>query len=63
LVKSIADKLDLMGWPLFQDEVLPALPEELGGHIDEDEYLAMKVRLLDALERCQVRAVNEGGSP
>jgi predicted nucleotidyltransferase component of viral defense system len=52
LMKRIADKLDLMGWALFRDEVLPTLPGELNVHIDEDEYLAMKLRLLDTLERC-----------
>src|ERR1700730_16816679 len=29
LMKRIADKLDLMGWPLFRDEVLPTLPVEI----------------------------------
>src|SRR5580658_7754393 len=52
LMKRVADKLELMHWPLFRDEVLPTLPEELNAHIDQDEYLAMKLRLLDSLERC-----------
>jgi predicted nucleotidyltransferase component of viral defense system len=51
LMKRVADKLDLMGWALFRDEVLPTLPAEIHAHVDEDEYLAMKVRLLQALER------------
>ena len=41
-----------MGWPLFLDQVLPALPLEIQAHIDEEEYLAMKIRLLDSLQRC-----------
>lgn len=41
-----------MDWPLFRDQVLPALPRETQAHIDEHEYLAMKVRLLESLERC-----------
>jgi hypothetical protein len=61
LLKRVADKLDLMGWNLFRDEVLPTLPDELNAHIDEDEYLAMKLRLLDTLERCTVKPVGEPG--
>jgi hypothetical protein len=62
-MKRVADKLDLMGWSLFRDEVLPTLPDELNAHIDEDEYLAMKLRLLDTLERCMAKPVGEPGSP
>ena len=51
LMQRVADKLDLMSWALFRDEVLPTLPVEIDAHIDEDEYLAMKVRLLETLER------------
>lgn len=51
LMRRVEEKLDLMGWPLFRDQVLPALPREIQAHIDEDEYLAMKVRLLESLER------------
>jgi hypothetical protein len=63
LMKRVADKLDLMEWSLFRDEVLPTLPDELNAHIDEDEYLAMKLRLLDTLERCMAKPVDEAGSP
>jgi hypothetical protein len=63
LMKRVADKLDLMGWSLFRDEVLPTLPDELNAHIDEDQYLAMKLRLLDTLERCMAKPVDEAGSP
>ncbi len=52
LMRRAVEKLDLMGWPLFRDQVLPALPREMQAHIDEDEYLAMKLRLLASLERC-----------
>lgn len=52
LVGRVAEKLDLMGWPLFRDQVLPALPREIQAHINEEEYLAMKLRLLGFLERC-----------
>ena len=49
-----------MGWTLFRDQVLPALPREIQAHIDEEEYLATKVRLLESLERCLSRhAVGE----
>ena len=51
LMQRVADKLDLMSWALFRDEVLPTLPVGIHAHIDEDEYLAMKVRLLETLER------------
>ena len=52
LMERASEKLDLMGWAFFRDQVLPALPHEIQAHIDEDEYLAMKVRLLEGLERC-----------
>jgi hypothetical protein len=52
LVARVSTKLDLMGWSLFRDQVLPALPFGIQAHIDEDEYLATKVRLLDSLQRC-----------
>jgi hypothetical protein len=63
LVKRVSDKLDLMGWALFRDEVLPTLPMEMRANIDEDEYLAMKVRLLETLERCLLKPVTEEGAP
>jgi hypothetical protein len=53
---------DLMGWPLFRDHVLPALPREIRANIDEEEYLAMKLRLLESLERCQPAYI-KGGAP
>jgi predicted nucleotidyltransferase component of viral defense system len=56
LMKRVADKLDLMDWALFRDEVLPTLPMDVHPHMDEDEYLAMKVRLLETLERSLVTA-------
>lgn len=63
LIRHAGEKLDLMGWPLFRDQVLPALPREIQPHIDEDEYLAMKVRVLDGLERCLASgARTESGS-
>ena len=52
LVSRINEKLDLMGWPLFRDQVLPALPRDIQAHIDEEEYLAMKIRLLESFEQC-----------
>ncbi len=52
LIPRVAEKLNLMGWALFRDQVLPALPQEIQAHIDEDEYLAMKLRLLESLEQC-----------
>jgi predicted nucleotidyltransferase component of viral defense system len=63
LKKRVGDKLDLMGWALFRDEVLPTLPDEIGAHINEDEYLAMKLRLLDALDRCLEKTVREARTP
>jgi predicted nucleotidyltransferase component of viral defense system len=62
LMKRVADKLDLMGWALFRDEVLPTLPVEVHAHIDEDEYLAVKVRLLETLERCLTKAAGDPNS-
>jgi predicted nucleotidyltransferase component of viral defense system len=54
LMRRVSQKLDLLIWPLFRDQVIPALPHEIQAHIDENEYLAMKERLLDSLERCVV---------
>jgi predicted nucleotidyltransferase component of viral defense system len=62
LMKRVADKLDLMSWALFRDEVLPTLPVEIHAHIDEDEYLAMKVRLLETLERCLTKTTGDADS-
>jgi len=62
LMKRVADKLDLMSWALFRDEVLPTLPAEIQAHIDEDEYLAMKVRLLETLERGLTKNAGDAGS-
>jgi len=62
LMKRVADKLDLMSWALFRDEVLPTLPVEIHTHIDEDEYLAMKVRLLETLERCLAKNAGYAGA-
>ena len=62
LMKRVADKLDLMSWALFRDEVLPTLPVEIHAHIDEDEYLVMKVRLLEALERCLTKTAGDADS-
>jgi hypothetical protein len=52
LMPRVSEKLDLMGWALFRDQVLPALPREIQANIDEGEYLATKIRLLESLERC-----------
>jgi len=62
LMKRIADKLDLMGWPLFRDEVLPTLPVEIHTHVDEDEYVAMKLRLLETLERSLAKNARDAGA-
>jgi len=55
LALRMSEKLDLMNWALFREQVLPALPGEIQINIDEDEYRAMKVRLLGALDRCLSR--------
>jgi predicted nucleotidyltransferase component of viral defense system len=62
LVKRVADKLDLMSWALFRDEVLPTLPGDIHAHMDEHEYLAMKVRLLETLDRCLAKAAGDANS-
>jgi len=62
LMQRVADKLDLMNWALFRDEVLPTLPVDIHAHIDEDEYLAMKVRLLQTLERRLAKSAGDEGS-
>lgn len=63
LIQRVSGKLDLMGWPLFRDQVLPALPQDTQAHIDEEEYLAMKVRLLESLERCLSNGCDPGTGP
>jgi predicted nucleotidyltransferase component of viral defense system len=52
LIRRLSDKLELMNWSLFRDQVLPTLPREIQVNIDEDAYLATKIRLLEALDRC-----------
>ena len=61
LVQRVSEKLDLMGWALFRDQVLPALPREIEANLDEEEYLSMKVRLLDLLERSLAGQVSDKG--
>jgi predicted nucleotidyltransferase component of viral defense system len=63
LRKRVADKLDLIGWAHFRDEVLPTLPVEIHSHVDEDEYLAMKLRLLETLEQSLTKISRDGGAP
>lgn len=63
LIERAGEKLDLMGWALFRDQVLPALPREVQAHVDENEYLAMKVRLLEGLERCFASGSRTESSP
>lgn len=58
LVARVSEKLELMGWALFRDQVLPALPREIQANIDEEEFLAMKIRLLESLERCLPNPAN-----
>ena len=55
LTRRVSEKLDLMSWALFRDQVLPALPRETQANIDEEEYLAMKVRLIESLEQCLLK--------
>jgi predicted nucleotidyltransferase component of viral defense system len=62
LMKRVTDKLDLISWALFRDEVMPTLPADIHAHIDEDEYLSMKVRLLEKLERCLARTAGDADS-
>lgn len=63
LMKRVAHKLNLMSWVLFRDEVLPTLPREIHAQIDKDEYLAMKLRLLETLERNLAKLGGEAGMP
>jgi predicted nucleotidyltransferase component of viral defense system len=55
LARRVSEKLDLMSWALFRDQVLPALPRETQANIDEEEYLAMKIRLIESLEQCPLK--------
>jgi Nucleotidyl transferase AbiEii toxin, Type IV TA system len=63
LVARVSEKLDLMGWALFRDQVLPALPREIQAHVDEQEYLATKIRLLEFLERCLLQSAADDAPP
>jgi predicted nucleotidyltransferase component of viral defense system len=63
LIQRVADKLDLMTWSLFRDEVLPTLPAEIHAHMDEEEYLALKRRLLQMLERCFAKTTDDADPP
>jgi predicted nucleotidyltransferase component of viral defense system len=47
LIDRLAAKLDAMPWSLFQSEALPALPDDLRPRITEQEYEAMKLRILE----------------
>ena len=63
LTQRVSEKLDLMSWALFRDQVLPALPREIQANLDEEEYLAMKIRLLESLERCLAKHVGGEAQP
>jgi predicted nucleotidyltransferase component of viral defense system len=63
LMKRVTDKLDLMSWALFRDEVLPTLPQETLRNIDEDEYEAMKIRLVESLEQCLTGPLRKARTP
>ena len=63
LMKRVADKLELMSWALFRDEVSPTLPAEINAQVNEDEYLGMKQRLLETLERSLAKIAGEAGGP
>jgi hypothetical protein len=39
------------------------LPREIQTNLDEEEYLAMKIRLLESLERCLVKHVGGEAEP
>jgi predicted nucleotidyltransferase component of viral defense system len=60
LAQRVIRKLDLMDWALFRDQVLPALPRDTQSHIDEEEYLAMKRRLVEAIEHCAPKQSDSG---
>ena len=38
-----------------------SMPVEIHSHVDEDEYVAMKLRLLETLERSLEKNAREGG--
>jgi hypothetical protein len=38
LARRVSEKLDLMSWALFRDQVLPALPREIQANVDDQEY-------------------------
>jgi predicted nucleotidyltransferase component of viral defense system len=63
LLKRVADKLELMNWGLFREEVLPTLPAEIYSHIDEREYLAMKQQLLQMLKRSLTKPASDADFP
>jgi predicted nucleotidyltransferase component of viral defense system len=63
IVRRVSKKLDLMNWALFRDQVLPALPRETQANIDEEEYLAMKVRLIEAIEQCLLKQADSKTPP
>jgi hypothetical protein len=59
VLAGVAAKIDLMHWPMFCDQVLPTLPRDIQRHIDEEEYLEMKVRLVAGLARCFALGIRE----
>jgi predicted nucleotidyltransferase component of viral defense system len=63
VVRRVSEKLDLMNWALFRDQVLPALPRETQANIGEEEYLAMKLRLIEAIEQCMFQQMGSKAQP
>jgi hypothetical protein len=62
VTQGAASKLDAMDWALFRDQVLPTLKSDVHAHIDEEEYLAMKGRLLSGLNACIAKLPDSGAS-
>ncbi|WP_241420104.1 nucleotidyl transferase AbiEii/AbiGii toxin family protein [Acidiphilium multivorum] len=44
-------KLDMMTWPLFQEQVLPSLPAKVASSITQDDFDKMKIRVALTIER------------
>lgn len=49
-VEQVWKKIDLMGWELFREEVIPFLPESAPSRIDEGAFLEMKLVVGEAVE-------------
>lgn len=50
IIQKAWDKIDLMTWDMFRQEVIPFLPYGVSSRINEEEYEKMRIAVGDSIE-------------